>query len=373
MKLVKNERFVALIIFGFALIGLVLANSPAAAALNAVKDFEVSVGVISLDLNHWIIDFGLAGFFFLVGLELKREFTSGAFNPFRNVVAPLTAAIFGVAVPAFIFLLITGVDSSYARGWPIPTATDVIFALSVFTFFASRLPKRARSFLLAVVVFDDIIAILVIAVVFPSKGDLGALVWAILPLAIFAFAMRRLSVPDSAFSKLLIGILAGAAAIWFWTLFLESGVHPTVSGVILAFMVPAAFNETLEHKFVLPVNAIVLPVFALFSAAVSLGGQQLGSPLFWAILAGPAAKVIGITFGGWLGYRIAARDSEKLSVANLSRLGALGGIGFTVSLLVANLAFENQDQQNEAILAVLIASLISMVAGAAALATAKRT
>ena len=365
MNFLKVERNVAFLILGFAILGFGMKNFGAADALDAFKTTDLTTPWLGLTLEGWVYNLGLPIFFFLVGLELKHELTDGSFKKFRDLVVPLLAAVFGVAVPALIYLAVVGNDNEASLGWPIPTATDVTFALAVFILFGSQLPKAARSFLLAFAVIDDVIAILILGFLYLGSPDFGQLGLAALCALGFWAAVRYL--PGGAAWWLAIPL-----ALACWYLALSSGLQTTLVGVVLALLVPSSrVNRT--SKVVQPlVGGLVLPLFALFASAIPVAAVDFAtSAVFWGVLARPVGKVIGVFGGAWLGTKLVG---AAMPLSTYLRVATLGGVGFTVSLLIAQLTFEiGSAGYAAAALATLVAAVASMVIGAVALATAKRT
>jgi NhaA family Na+:H+ antiporter len=367
MRVLRDEKVAATVILLAALIGFCLANSVVGDAFQTLQGLYFDFGV-KLNIEHWVSEFGLAFFFLLIGIELRHEFTHGSFKKPRNAIPPLIAAVLGVVIPAALYAAVNlGTDA--IRGWAIPTATDVTFALAIFMLFGNRLPARARVFLLTVVVADDLIAIIIIALLFPS-GKNPAILFGALVLGLIFWLSTKLRIR----SGLRFALLA-IVALGIWVIFLESGVHPVIAGVAIGLLLPESMAKKVEEVILIPVNLLILPLFAMFSADVSLASVGTLSNIFFGIMLGPVGKIIGIALGGWLGYRlIRATPEERLSVANLARLGALGGIGFTVSLLVAQLSFANDvNAESQATFAVLLASVVTMVVGSLALSGAKRS
>lgn len=367
MRILRDEKFAAILIVLAAVSGFSLANSIFATDFTTLQKTYFDLGV-KLNVEHWVSEFGLAFFFLLIGIELRHEFTHGNFKKPRNAFPPLLAALLGVVVPAGIYAVVN-LGSPDIRGWAIPTATDVTFALAIYMLFGSRLPKRARVFLLTVVVADDLIAIVIIALLFPSGKNPATLVFALGFAVLFWFAAKLAIRPG--FRLLILTLLA----LGIWVAFLESGVHPVIAGVVIGLLLPEAIAKNVEARLLIPVNLLVLPLFAAFSADVSLATVGTLGSIFFGIMLGPLGKIFGIALGGWLGYKlIRASREERLSIGILARLGALGGIGFTVSLLVAQLSFaEDAQAQNQATFGVLLASVLTMVLGSIALSSAKRT
>ncbi|GAA0498512.1 Na+/H+ antiporter NhaA [Microbacterium aurantiacum] len=362
MSLLRSARFPAVMLLSAAVLGLIVANSPIGPAVDAAKHTYLGIpGVFEMSLGHWVQDGLLAVFFFIVAVELQFELTAGELNSARKALQPAIAAAGGVVTPIAVFLLVAG-SSDASRGWPIPTATDIAFALGVLAVFGRGLPSGIRIFLLALAILDDIVGIVFIAVLFTSDLNLGLLALAALTVVIFGVLSRRTDTPAR---PLLIGVLV-ALGILTWVLTYLSGVHATLAGVALGLAMAQQPALRARHSLEPWVNGLILPLFA-FSAALVVIPQvtptQL-SPAFWGILlALPVGKMIGISVAGWLSLRIGNRGvAPHLSFADLLAAGALGGIGFTVSLLLSELAFADEPLlRDEATLGVLGGSMISLV------------
>ncbi len=340
---------------------------------------------LDLSLGHWAADGLLAVFFFLVGLELKREFITGDLRDPQTALVPVVAAVGGVAVPALIYVACTLGDPAARAGWAIPAATDIAFALAVLAVIGSHLPGALRTFLLTLAVADDLIAITIIAFFYTRDLQPILLLAALVPIALFALVSYRfqrfLSHHAWAPWVLLVPLFAVA-----WALTYASGVHATVAGVLLALGVPVrtteeddpshGLAETLEHR-IRPFSAgVAVPVFAFFSAGVAIGGwngftSAITSPIGLGVILGlVAGKAIGITGATWLVTRLRhAQLDPDLSWLDVFGLAVLGGIGFTVSLLVSELSFglgtPNDDIGKVAILtaSVLAAILAAIILG----------
>jgi NhaA family Na+:H+ antiporter len=325
-----------------AAIALVWANSPWAAAYETIRDTRVGPASLHLDLplGTWAADGLLAIFFFVAGLELKREFVAGDLREPRRAVLPVAAAVGGMAVPALFFVLLNlGADDGALRGWAIPSATDIAFALAVLAVISTHLPTALRTFLLTLAVVDDLLAILVIAVFYTADLSVGFLFLSLLPLALFGLLVQK-----GIRSAWLLLPLAALA----WALMHSSGVHATVAGVLLAFTVPVVSGsaERFEHRL-RPLSAgVAVPVFAFFSAGVAVGGLSgLGAALSDSVAVGivvglVAGKAVGITAATWVVSRFTrAQLDEDLGWPDVLGLALLGGIGFTVSLLITELAY----------------------------------
>ncbi len=359
-----------LLIIGAA-IALVWANTPISEAYFAMRDFKIGPESLHLDLSlaKWSADGLLAIFFFVAGLELKREFVAGDLRDPRRAALPVAAAVGGMAAPALVFTVINlGTDT--LKGWAIPTATDIAFAVAVLAVISTHLPSGLRTFLLTLAVVDDLLAITIIAVFYTSDLDVASLALALAPLAAFAvLVQKRIRSP-----WLLVPL-----ALITWVLVHESGVHATVAGVLLGFTVPVirsraaggpeagpGLAEHLEH-LIRPISAgFAVPVFAFFAAGVAVGGLQgltdaLSSKVTLGIVAGLVlGKSAGITGSTWLLQRFTRADlDEDLAWIDVVGLSLLAGIGFTVSLLIGELAFGTGVTDDQVKVGVLVGSLIS--------------
>ncbi|GAA4768003.1 Na+/H+ antiporter NhaA [Microbacterium gilvum] len=361
--LLRSERFPAFLLLGAAALGLVAANSPVADAVISFSHAHLAVPGTALDLSiaHWGADFLLAIFFFGVAVELQYELTRGQLNSVARAVKPAIAAAGGVIMPIAIYLLVAGGPET-RDGWPIPTATDIAFALGVLAVFGKGLPSTVRVFLLALAIIDDIVGIVFIAVLFATDVDLGSLAIGVVLVVVFAVLSRF--VGDR--SKVVLVPLMIVVALAAWVLVYQSGVHATIAGVLLGLAVRQGEGMRARHVLEPWINGLVLPVFAFFSALVvipQVSPDEL-SPALWGILIGlPAGKIIGIVLFGWLAMLIRPRGTApEIRVPDLVAAGALGGIGFTVSLLLAGLAFADDALlRDEAVLGVLGGSAIALV------------
>ncbi len=369
MSLLRSARFPAIVLLLAAIAALLIANSPLGPSAIALKDTYVGIpGVFEMSIGHWIQDALLAVFFFMVAVELQFELTNGELNSARKALQPAIAAAGGVLVPIAIYLLFAA-GSDSAAGWPIPTATDIAFALGVLAVFGKGLPAGIRIFLLALAILDDIVGIVFIAVLFTDGVDLAMLALAALAVIVFGLLSRRLD-SRARIPVLVALVIVGIAT---WVLVYESGVHATIAGVALGLAMAQQPALRTRHALEPWVNGVVLPLFAFSAALVvipAVSPSQL-APAFWGVLiALPVGKIIGITVFGWISMRIGdRRAASQLSVADLVAAGALGGIGFTVSLLLSELAFATDPPlRDEATLGVLGGSLISLVVAGALVA-----
>ena len=362
MTLLRSHQFAAIPLNYAAALGLGLANSPLGESLFAARDTHLVVGPLDLSLGHWITDGLLAVFFLLAAIELKHELRHGELDSARKAFVPVVAAVGGVIVPALLFLAI--VPQTARGGWPIPTATDIAFALGVLAIVGRALPTRVRALLLALAVIDDLVAILIIAVVFPGDLQPVALLLAVPVILVFGLLSYRIT-PRSRVLVVAVMVVLGVAA---WVLVALSGIHPTIAGVALGLILASAPGERLRFALEPWSNAVVLPVFAFVATLVvipNLSTTPLG-PVFWAIVVAlPLGKLVGIT-GGALLARAINRRSEvtPIPMGDLLTVAALAGIGFTVSLLMNELAFEgSRALATEGTLGVLAGSVVSMLVG----------
>ncbi|GAB17115.1 Na(+)/H(+) antiporter NhaA [Gordonia effusa NBRC 100432] len=367
-----------------AAVALIWANSPWREGYSRLVALEVGPSQLGLHLSlgQWAADGLLAIFFFVVGVELKHEVVAGSLRQPRLAGVPIAAAVGGMAVPAAIFVAVIALrsngDPDLLRGWAIPTATDIAFAVAVLAVFGRGLPMALRTFLLTLAVVDDLLGIVVIATFYTETIDVGALAGALAVIVTFGVVVR-LDLRGIRFMRPPVLIALGVVA---WALMHESGVHATVAGVLLGFTVPAvarfgdiAPTTTIEHA-VRPFSTVVaVPVFALFAAGVSIIGAEgglatmLSSPVTVAIIAGLAVgKVVGVlgttALVTWL---TPLRLPDAVGLRDLVPVGVLTGMGFTVSLLIAELSFPDGPDHDAAKVAILIATVIAAVVGAGTL------
>ncbi|WP_084962877.1 Na+/H+ antiporter NhaA [Thermoactinospora rubra] len=347
----------ALLLVGAAA-AMIWANSPWKDSYEALRAVRVGPEALHLDLSlaTWAADGLLAIFFFVAGLELKREFVAGDLRDVRRAAVPVAAALGGVIIPALLYLLITRDVEGAARGWAIPTATDIAFALAVLAVVGRFLPVALRTFLLTLAVVDDLLAIVIIALFYTDQLSPLPLAGALAPLAVFTILVQR---------RVRSWWLLLPLAVAVWALVHASGVHATVAGVLLGFAVPVlrsheasgpqagpGLAEHFEHRF-RPLSAgVAVPVFAFLSAGVPLGGPNglvdaFRDPVVVGVVMGlVAGKPIGILAATWLTARFTHADlDEDLSWVDVAGLSVLAGVGFTVSLLIGELAFgEGRDE-----------------------------
>ena len=361
----RSDRYAAIALASAAALGLILANTAAGPGLMALSDEYFGPASIGLDLSlgHWVTDGLLAVFFFIVAVELRFELTRGELNSWQKAAAPTVAALGGVIVPAVLYLAIAG--STFSGGWPIPTATDIAFALGLIALVGRGLPPRIRVFLLALAVLDDLVAILIIAVVFAEGLNLGALIGA--ATAIIAVCIVSASRGPKAVRYPVIILLS----LMTWYLVYVSGVHATIAGVALGLFMSPKVSARAAHALLPVNNAVILPLFAFVAALVVIPDVSVTplSPVFWGIgLALPVGKFAGIMIAGSL-IALTARKGTGVRGWDLAAVAAVAGIGFTVSLLMNELALaDNAALRDQGVLAVLCGSAVSIVVGGTLLA-----
>lgn len=368
--ILRQETIGGVLLLAGAVIALIWANSPWSDAYESLRGVTVGPAPLHLELSlaTWAADGLLAIFFFVAGLELKREFVAGDLRDPRRAVMPVAAAVGGMAAPALIYVAINASTVGGAlSGWAVPTATDIAFALAVLAVISTHLPAALRTFLLTLAVVDDLLAILIIAVFYTSSLHLLPLAAAMVPLGLFAVLVQR-----RVRSWWLLLPLAAAT----WALVHASGIHATVAGVLLGFMVPVirrsgadgpGLAEHFEHRW-RPLSAgFAVPVFAFFAAGVSVAGagglgETLRDPVTIGIVAGLViGKCVGVLGSTWLVQRFTrATLGDGVSWWDVLGLALLAGIGFTVSLLIGELAFGVGSEKDEhARIGILAGSLIS--------------
>jgi NhaA family Na+:H+ antiporter len=354
---------------------LVWANSPWQESYAALSQFTIGPAALHLDLSlaTWAADGLLAIFFFVVGVELKHEFVAGSLRSPREAAVPMLAAVGGMVLPAAIYvgIILASGDSTALRGWAIPTATDIAFALAVLAIFGRGLPLPLRTFLLTLAVVDDLLAIIIIAVFYTSTISILALVAAFAAVGVFAVVVR------TRWARWWILLPLALVA---WALMHESGVHATIAGVLLGLSVPARVihgeHHSRTHRFEQIIrpwsSGLALPIFAFFSAGVTFIGantaELIVQPVVLAIVAGlVVGKLVGVLATTAIVTRLTPlRLPDNIGLRDLAPIGLLAGIGFTVSLLIAELSFPDSEHTDGAKLAILAGTLIA-AAGAAVL------
>jgi NhaA family Na+:H+ antiporter len=360
----RQETVGGAVVLVAAAVAVLWANSPFGDAYEAFRHW-VPFPAIGLDMEHWAADGALTLFFFVAGLELKREFLVGSLRRPSDAMVPIVAAMCGVVMPAIIFSLMN-LDSGYLRGWAIPAATDIAFALAVLAVVGSALPTQLRAFLLTLAVVDDLVVIVIIAVFYTSSLDLSSLLVAIALLGVYGL-MQRLRVQST--------LLYLPLAITAWWFMHESGIHATIAGVALGLLTRVVPDETelrspaerLEHRLV-PLSAgVAVPFFALLSAGVVIGGGEefFTHPVVLGVVLGlVVGKPLGVMGGAWVVTRFTKADlGDEVTWRDILGVAVLAGVGFTVALLVTELSFD--DEVGEAAkTAVLLGSLVAALIAA---------
>ena len=368
----ETEASGGIVLLVAALAGLLWANL--APGYDTFWHTKVSVAGVDNDIQHWVNDGLMTVFFLVVGLEIKRELVVGELREVRVAMLPAAAALGGMVVPALVYVAISG-GGDAASGWAIPMATDIAFVVGALALLGSRVPSGLKLFLLTLAIVDDIGAIVVIAAVYSRGID-----WMWLGLSAVAFAvvavMRVLRIPFA-----LAYLLPGAVA---WAAMLSSGVHPTIAGVALGLLTPAlpvrdrTVLEDLEHRLHPLSSYVIVPIFALANTGIILSADSLRasvtSGVFWGIALGLlVGKTAGITGASFLAERLGVgKRPTGVSMRDVTGGATLAGIGFTVSLFIAGLAFESGDLADQARMGILAGSFASAIAGAVALSAGRR-
>lgn len=372
----RRESTGGLLILAASVLGLIAANSPLSEAYFSTLDLRLSIGsdwyLIDLSILKVINYFFMSIFFFVVGLEIKRELTSGHLASFKKALLPFVAAIGGMAVPALIYLAIAG--GVAPGGWGVPVATDIALAVGLLTMIGPTVASSLRSFLLALAVIDDIGAILVIAFVYSTGIKYSWLLAGLICIGMIA-VLKKLGVEAV--------LIYSLFAFTLWFCLYKTGVHPTLAGVILGLMVPnisrpstkiedsedgsVSVIDWLEHKFHPFSTFLVVPIFAFANTGVVITSESIKgasqSLIAWGIF-------FGLVIGKPLGVLLATSAAKRAKIADfpdgansssLLATGSAAGIGFTVSIFIANLAFDDSQTQDIAVLAVIVASVVSAV------------
>jgi NhaA family Na+:H+ antiporter len=373
LKFIHHEASGGVVLLIAAMIALVLANSALAPLYGGLLDTHVSVriGEAGLDKNllHWINDGLMVVFFFHVGLEIKRELVEGELSTLKQAALPIVGALGGMVVPAMVYAIFNAGDAHAMRGWAIPTATDIAFAVGVLAFVGSRIPSSLKIFLLALAIIDDLGAILIIAIFYTANLSLTALALAAVGVALLAMLNARGVTSTAAY------VLVGA---FVWLCVLKSGVHATLAGVVTAFAIPLTPVESngrtdslaarLQESLHPWVTFLVLPAFAFANAGVSLAGlgvEQLLSPIPLGIAAG---LLVGKPIGIFLFARVAialglGSRPEGSTWMQLFAVGIVAGIGFTMSLFIGMLAFPEPTHAADIRIGVLSGSILAAIIG----------
>lgn len=364
----KSSNAGGILLFICVIISLIIANTSLGPSLQALLDWELGYESTAIHLKYsvllWINDGLMAIFFLLVGLEIKREIVEGELSSPKKASLPILCAIGGAVIPALIYLSINAGTDTVA-GWGIPMATDIAFALAVITLLGNRIPASLKIFLAALAIVDDLIAILVIALFYSSGIEITYLIYAGIGLTILVI-MNRLNILNP-YLYLIPGI-------FIWYFIHHSGIHATVAGVLVAMTIPTNDTaiesplERLEHALVKPVNFLIIPIFAFANTNITIESEMIHgliAPLGLGIS-------LGLLLGKPLGIFLMAFICSKLKISSLPEgsnfkhiigIGLLAGIGFTMSIFISILSYENPLYVNEAKLSILISSILAGVIG----------
>ncbi|MEV4927172.1 Na+/H+ antiporter NhaA [Streptomyces roseoverticillatus] len=365
----RTETVGGVLLLVAAVAALLWANTPLRDSYAAVRDFHLGPGSLGLNLSvqHWAADGLLAVFFFVAGIELKRELVAGELRDPKAAMLPVIAAICGMAAPALVYFTVVTSGNGSTAGWAVPTATDIAFALAVLAVIGTALPSALRAFLLTLAVVDDLFAILIIAVFFTQNLNFAALGFAVLGLAVFWLLLRKGVRGWYVYVPL---------AVVNWALMYNSGIHATIAGVAMGLMLRCHRHEGERHSpgehiehLVRPLSAgLAVPLFALFSAGVAVSGGALSDVFtkpetLGVVLGLVVGKTIGVFGGTWLAARFTRAElNPDLKWPDVLAVASLAGIGFTVSLLIGELAFgADLLLADEVKAAVLVGSLIAAV------------
>jgi len=369
---IRLESFGGILLFLATVMAMLVANSPLAAFYNALLDTTVAVQVGAFDITKplllWINDGLMAVFFFLIVLEIKREIVEGELSSISQVILPGIGALGGIIGPASIYLLLNMGDSSAMDGWAIPVATDIAFALALLGSFGARVPTSLKVFLLTLAIFDDLAAIVIIAVFYSGDLSFSALLIALAALSIAVIMNKVLEVTNSS-AYILLGIV-------LWVAVLKSGVHATLAGVLIAFCIPMRDEEVnspvkeLEHNLHGPVAYAILPMFAFANAGLSFSGMSLADIVHPVTLGVMSGLIIGKPLGiiVFIGLAVGiglVKLPDGVNWTQLAGVAFICGIGFTMSLFIAGLAFEHGGVNNFAgdRLGIIVGSLASALIG----------
>ena len=367
-KFLDNSQSSGILLIFCVVISLMIANSSFGDAFQNLLDTKIGTETFHLNypISIWINDGLMAIFFLLVGLEIKREIVEGELSSFSNASLPIVAAVGGMLVPALIFFLFNqGTD--FAKGWAIPMATDIAFSLAIIAMLGKRVPISLKIFLAALAIVDDLGAIVVIAIFYTDQIHWDYLGLSALMVAILII-LNRLN-----FTKHIFYLIPG---VFLWYFMHHSGIHATIAGVLLAFAIPTNVSTTeisplekLEQKLHLPVNFIIMPIFALANTNITFKNGMvdgLFSNFGYGIILGLfLGKVIGINLFSFIFIKLKISSlPDKSSWSQMIGVGLLAGIGFTMSIFIALLSFKGfPEVQDEAKFAILVASLLSGFAG----------
>ena len=368
----KRDTAGGLVLMAAAALALIVNNSPLSALYGGLLDMPIVVQIGPLEIAKplllWVNDGLMVVFFFLIGLEIKREIVEGELSSFDRAALPLVAAVGGMAIPAAIFVAINWGDPTTLQGWAIPAATDIAFALGILALLGPRVPVALKVLLLAVAIIDDLGAIIIIALFYTDSVSLVSLAIGAVGLTILMILNRRGVMTVAPY--VVVGTI-------IWVCVLKSGVHATLAGVLIALTIPLRPKsgvadepplKRVEHGLHPWVAFCVLPIFAFANAGVALGGLQVAdliAPLPLGIALGLfLGKQIGVLSFSWMGVRAGiCRLPDGVTWPQVYGVACLTGVGFTMSLFIGTLAFDSADQLNAVRLGVLMGSILSALVG----------
>lgn len=370
-KFLRLEAAGGLLLIIAAIVALIMANSPFQGLYQQFLDIPITLKISTLELDKplilWINDFLMAIFFLVVGLEVKRELLEGSLAGRDKAIFPAIAALGGMIAPALIYLLFNGADDVTRQGWAIPAATDIAFALGVMALLGKRVPTELKVFLLALAIIDDLGVIVIIAFFYTSSVSMIALGLSALCIALLIMMNWRRVENTAAY--LIIGLI-------LWVCILKSGVHATLAGVIVGFLIPLRGtngtkpSEELEHVLHPWVAYMILPIFAFVNSGVQLGGitfDGLMSTLPLGVAAGLLfGKPLGIFLFSWISIKLGfAKLPESMNLKQVFAVSVLCGIGFTMSIFITGLAFDGLDDSYSTYsrLGILIGSTLAAFLG----------
>ena len=366
-----REEKSGILLLLFATLALITVNSPLNSLYYDIKytDVPISLGEFNFTktISHWVNDGLMAIFFFVIGLELKREILEGELSSFDRMVLPAIAAIGGMVAPAIIYVLININNPENMSGWAIPTATDIAFSLAVLLIIGKNVPLSLKVFLLSLAIIDDLGAVLIIAFFYTAQISGTYLIYSSIVFVLLVLINRM------GINKMYVYMILG---VFLWYFVLKSGVHATIAGVLLATTIPNTSNNGLEHSMLKDlehklhnfVGILVLPIFAFFNSDINFADVSLSSvysPLSLGVVLGLLlGKPIGITLFTYVGMKTNLFNlPENVTIKDVFGLSLLCGIGFTMSLFINGLAFSDPVLIDSSKLGIFIGSMISAVAG----------
>lgn len=363
LEFIGDSRAVGITLLFCTIISLIISNSPWSEGYVGFWETHLSMPAPNVHIPHTplhiVNDFLMAIFFLMVGVEIKRELLVGELSSVKKSMLPILAAIGGMAFPALIYLLWTGGNPIFSRGWGIPMATDIAFSLGILSMLGKRAPFTLRVFLMALAIIDDLGGILTIAIFYAEEIN-----WTYLFMAggiLFVLSMMNLLKVRRYYIYMLLGLL-------LWYMFFNSGVHATIAGVLLAFTIPMHKIENLIHSLHDPVSFIILPIFAFANTAIVFPDTYnhiFTSPVHHGIFTGLViGKPLGIFLVSWIAIKVGiASMPEGMNWKHLFGMGMIAGIGFTISIFMSSLAFKIEEIQLTSKVAIMGASLVAGLLG----------